>query len=129
MNKTTPQAQNLVDGTGVKVAWIADGLDVDNPDFIRADGSHVFIDYQDFSGTDAEPTIGDEAFGDASSIAAQGLHSYDLSNYVMPKHPLPAGCTITVRGVAPGASLVGLKVFGAAGTAPTPRSSRRSTTR
>ena len=112
-----PQAQNLVDGKGVKVAWIADGLDVDNPDFIRADGSHVFTDYQDFSGTDPNGAeSGDEAFGDASSIAAQGLHSYDLSTYVMPHHALPAGCTITVRGVAPGASLVGLNVFGAAGT-------------
>ncbi|MEY9927841.1 hypothetical protein ABH926_002475 [Catenulispora sp. GP43] len=110
-----PQAQNLVDGKGVKVAWIADGLDVNNPDFIRADGSHVFSDYQDFSGTDPNGNeSGDEAFGDASSIAAQGLHSYDLSKYVMPHHPLPAGCNITVRGVAPGASLVGLNVFGAA---------------
>ena len=99
----------------MKVAWIADGLDVNNPDFIRADGSHVFSDYQDFSGTDPNGAeSGDEAFGDASSIAAQGLHSYDLSKYVMPNHPLPAGCNITVRGVAPGASLVGLNVFGAA---------------
>ncbi|ACU69816.1 peptidase S8 and S53 subtilisin kexin sedolisin [Catenulispora acidiphila DSM 44928] len=114
-NKSQPQAQNIVDGKGVKVAWIADGLDVNNPDFIRADGSHVFSDYQDFSGTDPNgDESGDEAFGDASSIAAQGLHSYDLSKYVMPGHPLPAGCNITVRGVAPGASLVGLNVFGAA---------------
>ena len=110
-----PQAQNLVDGKGVKVAWIADGLDVNNPDFIRADGSHVFSDYQDFSGTDPNGAeSGGEAFGDASSIAAQGLHSYDLSKFVTPNHPLPAGCDITVRGVAPGASLVGLNVFGAA---------------
>jgi hypothetical protein len=115
LNKNQPQAQNMVDGKGVKVAWIADGLDTNNPDFTRADGTPVFSDYQDFSGTDPNGNeSGDEAFGDASSIAAQGLHSYDLSKYVMPGHALPAGCNITVRGVAPGASLVGLNVFGAA---------------
>jgi hypothetical protein len=112
-NPAVPQAQNLVDGSGVKVAWIADGLDVRNPDFIRADGTPVFTDYQDFSGTD--PSLGGaggEAFGDASSIAAQGRQIYDLSHFVDSAHPLPAGCDITVRGVAPGASLVGLNVFG-----------------
>ncbi len=45
-----PQAQNLATGKGVKVAFFADGLDINNPDFIRADGSHVFIDYRDFTG-------------------------------------------------------------------------------
>ncbi len=108
-----PQAQNLVDGKGVTVAWIADGLDPNNPDFIRPDGSHVFTDYEDFSGTD--PNLGGagaEAFGDASSIAAQGRVVYDLSKFVDSAHPLPAGCTITVRGMAPGASMVGLNVFG-----------------
>ncbi|WP_194923894.1 S8 family serine peptidase [Catenulispora pinisilvae] len=115
LNKSQPQAQNLVDGKGVKVAWIADGLDINNPDFTRADGTPVFSDYQDFSGTDPNGNeSGDEAYGDASAIAAQGLHSYDLSKYVMPGHALPAGCDITVRGIAPGASLVGLNVFGAA---------------
>ncbi|NUR29694.1 MAG: S8 family serine peptidase, partial [Catenulispora sp.] len=114
-DKSRPQAQNLVDGKGVKVAWIADGLDVNNPDFIRADGTPVFTDYQDFSGTDPNgDESGGEAFGDASSIAAQGRVVYDLSTFVMPHHALPAGCNITVRGVAPGASLVGLNVFGAA---------------
>ena len=34
-----------------------------------------------------------------------------------PAHPLPAGCTITVRGVAPGASLDVMKVFGNANSA------------
>ncbi|WP_326853525.1 S8 family serine peptidase [Actinocrinis sp.] len=113
LDRSVPQAQNLVDGSGVKVAWIADGLDTKNPDFIRADGTPVFTDYQDFSGTD--PNLGGaggEAFGDASSIAAQGRQVYDLSNFVDSAHPLPKGCTITVRGMAPGASLVGLNVFG-----------------
>ncbi|HKE65476.1 MAG TPA: S8 family serine peptidase [Micromonosporaceae bacterium] len=122
LDKSTPQAQNIVDGSGVKVAWIADGIDINNPDFIRPDGSHVIVDYQDFSGDGLDAvTGGGESFGDASSIAAQGRQSYDLANFVNPAHPLPAGCTITVRGVAPGASLVGLKVFGNAPTAPESR--------
>jgi hypothetical protein len=121
-NPATPQAQSLATGAGVKVAFLADGLDINNPDFIRADGSHVFVDYKDFSseGPDA-PSSAAEAFGDASSIAAQGLHAYDLADFVNPAHPLPKGCTITVRGIAPGASLVGLKVFGNSNTAPTSR--------
>lgn len=110
-----PQAQNIVDGTGVKVAWIADGLDIRNPDFIRADGTPVFADYQDFSGTDGNLGGGGrEAFGIASSIASQGRQAYDLSKFVNAAHPLPAGCTVTVRGVAPGVALVGLNVFGSA---------------
>ncbi len=70
LDTSTPQAQEVVDGNGekvtgkgVKVAWIADGIDINNPSFIRADGSHVFIDYEDFSGDPAgTPTDGGEAF-------------------------------------------------------------------
>ncbi|MEA2169935.1 MAG: hypothetical protein QOF76_3235 [Solirubrobacteraceae bacterium] len=113
---SVPQAQNLATGHGVKVAFLADGLDIDNPDFIRPDGSHVFVDYQDFTGDGPSgPTGGGEAFGDASAIAAQGRKVYDLSQYVNPAHPLPAGCTITVRGVAPGAQLIGVKAMTGAG--------------
>ena len=80
--------------------------------------SHVFTDYQDFSGEGVNsPTSGDEAFGDASSIAAQGRQNYDLSNFINQDHPLPAGCNIRVLGVAPGASLIGLKVFGISNSA------------
>jgi hypothetical protein len=119
---STPQAQDIVDGSGIKVAFIADGLDINNPDFIRADGSHVFVDYQDFSGDGLAAVTGAaEAFGDASSIASQGRQVYDLADHVNTAHPLPAGCNITVRGMAPGASLIGLKVFGNAPTAPTSR--------
>jgi hypothetical protein len=115
---STPSAQQTATGKGVTVAFLADGLDINNPDFIRADGSHVFTDYQDFSGDGPNaPTSAAEAFGDASAIAAQGRQTYDLNDYVSPAHPLPAGCTIRVLGMAPGASLVGLKVFPAGGFA------------
>jgi hypothetical protein len=104
-----------IDGSGVKVAFIADGLDINNQDFIRANGQHVFVDYKDFGGDGtAVPTGGGEAFLDASSIAAQGLHTYDVSKYS--DLPLNQPCNIRVEGVAPGASLVGLDIFGAEDT-------------
>lgn len=124
LDTSKPQAQEVVDGNGekvtgvgVKVAWIADGVDIHNPSFIRPDGSSVFIDYEDFSGDPAgTPTDGGEAFLDSSSIAAQDmpngkLLTYDISQYVAAAHPLPSPCNIRIRGMAPGASLVGLKVF------------------
>lgn len=113
----TPQAHTLATGRGVKVAFIADGVDIHNPDFQRADGSPVFADYQDFSGDGPDaPTIGAEAFGDASAIAAQGRGTYDLADYSVGS---PAGCTVRVLGFAPDATLVGLKGFGHSNNAPT----------
>jgi hypothetical protein len=112
------QADQIADGKGVTIGFVADGLDVDNPDFIRPDGSHVITDYRDFSGDglDAE-TSGGEAFGDASTMAAQGRVTYDLSTFVNPVHQLPANCDIVIKGVAPGASLAAMKVFGNASSA------------
>jgi hypothetical protein len=102
-------------GAGVKVAFIADGVDPNNPDFIRANGKHVFIDNQDFSGTGTNaPTVGGEAFLDSSSIAAQGRLVYNVAGYGV---GLSTPCLIRILGVAPGASLVGLNVFGSSNVA------------
>jgi subtilisin family serine protease len=106
-------AQQIADGTGVKVAIIADGIDPNNADLIRANSQHVIFDYQDFSGFGINsPTDGREAFLDAGTIASQGNLTYDLANFVNPAHPLPPGCTIKVKGIAPGASLAVLNVAG-----------------
>jgi subtilisin family serine protease len=99
-------------GSGVTVGFIADGLDINNPDFIRANGQHVFVDYKDFSGEGTGvPTGGEEAFGDASSIAAQGRKVYNAEGYG--PNAVTKPCDFRIVGVAPGASLVGLDIFGA----------------
>ena len=110
-NPAEPTARKLgIDGSGVVVGFIADNLDIKDPDFIRPDGQHVFIDYKDFSGAGTNsPDGGGEAFGDASSIAAQGREVYDIANYA--PNGVTTPCKIRVEGVAPGASLVGLDVI------------------
>ena len=85
------------------MAYIADGIDPANPDLIRADGSRVITDYQAFSADGPAPEEGGaEAYGDASSIGAQGRVAHDLSDYVNPAYPLPKGCNIRILGMAPG---------------------------
>ena len=124
LDTTVPQAQQvrdgngkLITGQGVKVAWIADGLDPTVAGFTHTDGSPVFFDYEDFSGDPATtPTQGGEAFGDASSIAAQDTPNgvplfFDISKFVAKAHALPSPCKIRIRGMAPGATIAGLKAF------------------
>ncbi|MGB8196359.1 MAG: S8 family serine peptidase [Acidimicrobiales bacterium] len=113
----TPAQLGSNDGAGVTVAVLADGLDTNDPDLQRnaaygTPGQPV-VQQIDFSGDGTNaPTQGNEAFGDASSIAAQGNVVYDLSQYVSPAHPLPSNCDIKIVGVAPGATVENLKVFG-----------------
>jgi hypothetical protein len=101
-----------IDGAGVKVAFIADGINPNNEGFIRKDGTSAIIDYKDFYGDGPNAvTSGAEAFGDASAIAAQGNVTYDVANYANPNVvSFPGGhCYIKIVGVAPGASVVALK--------------------
>ena len=103
-----------MNGAGVTVAFLADGINVNTPDLIRANGQHAITVYKDFTGegTTDVSTSGSEAFGDASSIAAQGRFAYNADSYVNQAQPQHKSCLpIRVLGMAPGASVMALKVF------------------
>jgi hypothetical protein len=104
-------------GAGVKVAFLADGIDPANANLMRG-GTPVISDYQDFSGDGtAAATAGGEAFADANAIAGQGAEVYSLAGF---SAQLPATpCDIQIQGAAPGASLVALKVYGRTSTSTT----------
>ena len=98
-------------GAGVTVAWMAEGIDINNVNFIRPDGKSVFTAYRDFSGDGTRaPTDGAESFLDANAIAGQGRHTYDIQHFSAQSPKAP--CNIRIEGVAPGVHLIGLKVYG-----------------
>jgi Subtilase family len=108
-----PVAADVADGTGVRVGILGGAIDVAAPEFQRS-GTSVVSAYADFTGEGTQAPSGIlESFGNASVLAAQGAGSYDISPHVNALHPLPAGCTMRLRGVAPGVSLHVAKVFSA----------------
>ena len=95
------QASKVATGKGVVVAIYGMNDLAGNPNFVRQDGSHVVIDAPDYTADDSDG----EFYGDASSVAGQGLITYDYAKE-LPYSGLPAGCTFRIKGVAPDASLV-----------------------
>lgn len=109
-----PSAHSLgYTGAGVNIAVFPDGVDPALPDFQRG-GHSVVTDYQDFTGEGPNaPTGGGEAFGDVSSLAAQDATTYNLDQEINPSFAKPGGtCDVKVLGVAPGATVDVMKVFG-----------------
>jgi Subtilase family len=120
-NPSVTTAQGLgYTGAGVKIAVFPDGMDPSLPNFQRSNGhggtESAITDYQDFSGESINAvTGGGEAFGDVSSIVAQGTTVYNLDQYINPDYAntaTGASCDIRVLGVAPGADVDVMKVFG-----------------
>src|SRR5919199_1359719 len=107
-----PSAHKLATGKGVRIAILADGFDIDDPEFVRPDGRHVVTDYKDVTGAGtAAPTPSFEGALDLSSTSAQGRVVRDLGDLGLPY--LPKGCTIRVLGVAPDADVTAVKVLDA----------------
>ena len=104
--KATDEANTIATGKGVIVA--NEGINdlAGNPNFIRKDGTPVVLNAPDPTADDSDG----EFYGDASSIAGQGTVVYDYSKE-LPFSGLPTGCTFTIKGVAPDASLVDSSVI------------------
>jgi len=99
-------------GAGVTVGDIAAEMDVNTPELIRPNGSHVIGDYQDFTGEGGDVVGGNEieSFLDDGMIAAQGNDVYNLQDYT--SSALGKPCLIRLEGVAPGVTLDAYKVYG-----------------
>ena len=100
-------------GAGVNIAVFPDGMDPNLPDFQR-NGKSAVTDYRDFTGEGTgAPTGGEEAFGDVGSLVAQGKTTYNLDKEINPAFAASgSACDVRVLGVAPGANVDVMKVFG-----------------
>src|SRR6202042_1602341 len=97
------EANSIATGQGVIVANEGMNALAGDPDLQRADGSHVVIDAPDYTADQGN----DETFEDAASVGAQGLIVYQYSK-ALPFSNVSPGCTFTIKGDAPDASLVDL---------------------
>src|SRR5262249_29975976 len=96
------EANSIATGKGVIVA--NDGINnlSGNPNFTKADGTHVVIGAPNYTNDKSDG----EYYGDASSIAAQGTVEYDYGKE-LPFSGYPTGqCFFVLRGDAPDAQLV-----------------------
>jgi Subtilase family len=97
------EANSIATGKGVIIANEGMNALAGDPDLQRADGSHVVIDAPDYTADQGN----DETFEDAASVGAQGLIVYQYSKS-LPFSNVSPGCTFTIKGDAPDASLVDL---------------------
>jgi len=112
-NPKAKTARSLgITGAGETVAYIADGIDPNNINFKRANGKSAITVYRDFTGdgTSAPSGAGGEAFGDANTMGGQGRHVYNVQNFST--QGLNQRCNIRIEGVAPGANIEAMRVFG-----------------
>ena len=112
-NPKAKTARSLgINGAGETVAYIADGIDPKNVNFIRSNGKSAITVYRDFTGdgTSAPSGAGGEAFGDANTMGGQGRHVYNVQNFST--QGLNQKCNVRIEGVAPGANIEALRVFG-----------------
>jgi Subtilase family len=119
-NSHAKTARSLgITGAGETVAYIADGIDPNNVNFKRKDGKSAITVYRDFTGdgTGVASGAGGEAFGDANTIGGQGRHVYNVQNFSF--QGLTQKCNIRIEGVAPGANIEALRVFGVNNTTTT----------
>jgi Subtilase family len=107
------QSSKIATGKGVIVAISNANNVAGNPNFIRPDGQHVVFG----SPTPNADAGDDEVYGDVSSVAAQGDVVYDMSTQLPFSH-LPTGCTFTIEGDAPGATIVDENTLGPQGQIP-----------
>ena len=110
-----PTAHSLgITGAGVKVAWIADGVDPQNINFLRNPRTPPA---RCSSTTRTSPASGPARSPVAprpssTPIPSPARASTCITSRTTVSSRIPRACNLRIEGVAPGASLVGLDVFG-----------------
>jgi hypothetical protein len=100
---TTPSAQGLgYTGAGVKVAYIADGINVDDPDFIRANGTSAAARSLTLTQAgDYETTV---TFTVPTGQARLSASVTAATRPTRPCHPSTLGCRISASSPPAGSS-------------------------